>query len=128
MRTKAVIFLLVISCAGRVSLAQDADVQKSAWLMGVIFKLERLKETAIEDIRRYEAEIRKCDTTIRKSENIISLARQQGNAGAEGIAQEALTRAQEANARDRSGKTPLQVAESEGRKDVADLLRRHGGK
>lgn len=79
-----------------ISFAQDADVQKNNWLLGVIFKLENMRDKAIADIQKYEGEIQKCDTTISKSENIIRLAQQKGNVRAETIAREASNKAQEA--------------------------------
>jgi hypothetical protein len=81
-----------------ISFAQGPQVEKSDWLLGVISKLERMRETAIEDIRKYEAEIQKCDNTIGKSENILKLARQQGNVKVEEIAREALANSQKARA------------------------------
>ncbi len=79
-----------------ISFAQDSDVQKNNWLLGVIFKLERMGDNAIADIQRYESEIQRCNATIGKSENIIRLARQQGNAEAERIAGSALSMARQA--------------------------------
>ena len=90
-----VLFLLILH---GISFAQGPEVQKSDWLLGVISKLERMRETAIDDIRRYEAEIQKCDNAISKSENIVRLAREQGNVKVEEIAREALTNAQKARA------------------------------
>ena len=79
-----------------ISFAQDSDVQKNNWLLGVIFKLERMRGNAIADIQRYEGEIQRCNATIGKSENIIKLARQKGNAEAERIAGSALAKARQA--------------------------------
>ena len=91
--TTLVVMLLV--CTGSAH-AQTADVERENWLLGVIFKLERMNANAIADIQRYEGEIRKCDATIRKSENIIRLARQIGNAEAERVAGSALAKARQA--------------------------------
>jgi hypothetical protein len=99
MRNRIGVCLLLFSCLLGTSLAQDRDVQKANWLLDVKFKLEGLKQTALDDIRKYEAEIQKCQATIDKCENVISLARQQNNARAEGIAQEAMTKAQAARAK-----------------------------
>ena len=74
--------------------AQDAS--QNNWLLGVIFKLENMRDEAIADIQKYEGEIQKCDTTISKSENIVRLAQQKGNVQAEVIAKEALIKATEA--------------------------------
>lgn len=86
--------LLLIFCG--ISLAQDSNMQKNNQLLGVIAKLENMRNKAITDIQKHEGEIRKCDSTIMKSENIIKLAQQKGNTQAEMIARQALTTAQEA--------------------------------
>jgi len=75
---------------------QDSDAQKNSWLLGVIFKLERMKDNSAADIQKYEREIQKSENTIRKSEDIIRQAQQKGNINAEQIARSALTTAQEA--------------------------------
>lgn len=110
-----VLFLLILH---GVSFAQGPEVQKSDWLLGVISKLERMRETAIEDIRKYEAEIQKCDNAISKSENIVKLARQQGNVKVEEIAREALTNAQKA----RTTNTEMKGLAELNRKKVENAL------
>jgi len=126
MGTKVVILFLLISCSCSISLAQDTDVQKSNWLLGVIFKLENMKDKAIEDIKKYEVEIQKCDNTISKSENIIGLARQQGNARAEGIAREALNKAQAAKTKNLELKRSAELNKK--RAEVALAYVNSGGK
>jgi hypothetical protein len=79
--------------------------QKSSWLLGVAFKLERMREKAIQDIRKYEGEIQKCNGTIAKSDVLVRQARQKGNAKVETIAQEAVARAKEARTRNMELKT-----------------------
>jgi hypothetical protein len=76
--------------------AQRTDLEGEKWLLGVTLKLERMKDATISDIQRYEGEIRKCNATIGKCENIIRLARQKGNAAAEKIAGRALAKARQA--------------------------------
>ena len=39
--------------------AQMTEVEKGNWLLGVIFKLERMRDNATVDIQRYESEIYK---------------------------------------------------------------------
>lgn len=95
-RSVYILFAFYLLVFNSISFAQDTKVQKSNWLLGVIFKLENMRETAIEDIQKYEGEIRKCDSTISKSENIVRLAQEQGNAKAEEIAREASSKAQAA--------------------------------
>ena len=85
-----------------ISFAQDAS--QSNWQLGVIFKLENMRDKAIADIQKYEGEIQKCDNTISKSENIVRLAQQKNNVKAEIIAREALIKAQEARIKNRDKK------------------------
>jgi hypothetical protein len=73
--------------------AEMADVEKGNRLLGVIFKLEKMRDNAATDLQRYKSEIQKCDSTVRRSKNIIRLARQKGNAEAERIAGSALAKA-----------------------------------
>ncbi len=76
--------------------AQMTEVEKGNWLLGMIFKLENMRDNSIADLQRYKSEIQKCDSTMRKSENIIRLARQKSNAEAERIAGSALAKARQA--------------------------------
>ncbi len=92
-----------------ISFAQDAEVQKSNWLLGVIFKLENMRDKAIADIQKYEGEIQKCDNTISKSENIVRLAQQKGNVKAEIVAREASIKAQEARIENRDKKNSAEL-------------------
>jgi len=89
--------------------AQDSDVHKNNWLLGVVFKLENMRDKAIEDIQKYEGEIQKCDTTISKSDNIVRLAQQKGNVKAEKIAREASLKAQEAKIKNREKKNSAEL-------------------
>src|SRR3990172_10434800 len=92
-----------------ISFAQDADVQKSNWLLGVIFKFENMRDKAIADIQKYEGEIQKCDNTISKSDNIVRLAQKKGNVKAEIIAREASIKAQEARIKNREKKNSAEL-------------------
>ncbi len=92
-----------------ISFAQDSVVQKSNWLLGVIFKLENMRDKAIADIQKYEGDIQKCDTTISKSENIVRLAQQKGNTQAEVIAREASLKAQEAKIKNKEKKNSAEL-------------------
>lgn len=80
-----------------VSNAQMTDAQRNI-LLGEIFKLETLKEKIAADIRKYDVEIQKSAASISKSETILGLARQKGNAQAEAVARQALARAKDAQA------------------------------
>jgi hypothetical protein len=80
MRIRIAVCFLLFSCLLGTSLAQDQDIQKSHWRLGVIFKLEKLKQTAIEVIQKYEAAIQQRDLNISRRESVISLVRQEENA------------------------------------------------
>ncbi|MCJ7615781.1 MAG: hypothetical protein MUO43_04505, partial [Desulfobacterales bacterium] len=92
-----------------ISFAQDAEVQKSNWLIGVIFKLENMRDKAIADIQKYEGDIQKCENTISKSDNIVRLAQQKGNVQAEIIAREASLKAQKAKMMNRDKKNSAEL-------------------
>jgi FecR protein. len=83
--------------------------ERSNWLLGVIFKLENMRDKAIADIQKYEGDIQKCDTTISKSENIVRLAQQKGNVQAEIIAREASLKAHEAKIKNRDKKNLAEI-------------------
>ena len=91
--TAMIIMLLV--CTGN-SRAQMTDLERGNWLLGVVFKLQGMRDDALADIQRYETGIRKANDIISRSEKIVSLARQKGNAEAERIAGNALTKARDA--------------------------------
>jgi len=92
-----------------ISFAQDAEVQKSNWLLGVMFKLENMRDKAIADIQKYEGDIQKCENTISKSDNIVRLAQQKGNVQAEIIAREASLKAQKAKMMNRDKKNSAEL-------------------
>ena len=92
-----------------ISFAQDSEVQKSNWLLGVVFKLENMRDKAIADMQKYEGDIQKCDTTISKSDNIVRLAQQKGNVKAEKIAREASLKAQEAKIKNKDRKNSAEL-------------------
>lgn len=89
--------LLIGLCIG--GFAQDANTSAANFLLGVIFKLEAMHDSAVADIRRLDSEIRKADGTIEKAEKIIQLAREKGNSEAEAIAQSALATAKDARSK-----------------------------
>ena len=90
----AVLFIFSGIC-----LAKDSDVQKSNWLLGVIFKLEAMKDKAAADIQKCDFEIQKSQNTVTKSEDIIKQAKQKNNSQAEMVARQALRTAREAIAK-----------------------------
>lgn len=106
MRSLITIYFIVIVLFGclSVSHAQMTDTERSNWLLGVIFKLENMRDKAIADIKKYEGDIQKCDGIISKSENIVKLAQQKGNVQAEIIARDASIKAQEARIINRKNK------------------------
>ena len=106
--------------------AQRTDLEGEKWLLGVTLKLERMRDATISDIHRYESEIRKCNATIGKCENIIRLARQKGNTEAERIAGRALAKARQAKLKNEKLKNSAAVR----KKRTATALRyvQTGGK
>lgn len=94
----AFVFLISLFC---ITSAQE----NNDFLLGSIFKLEGLSKTTIQEIQFYENEIRKTDYNIEKSESILKRAREQGNAEAERIAQNAIFIAKEARTRNLSAKS-----------------------
>ncbi len=93
-------FVMVFFCIGSVH-AEMSDVERGSWLLGVIFKLERMRDDALSDIQTYRMEISKSEETMRKARGLMSLARKKGNTRAEMIARDALTEAQEAREKNR---------------------------
>ncbi len=89
------LFIAVFFCVSSAR-AQMTGVEGGTWLLGVIFKLEKMRDDAGADLQRYTDEIRKCNRTIEQSEKIIRLARQKGSSRAETIAGNALARARQA--------------------------------
>jgi len=102
------VFIVSLSCFS-VSYAQMTDTERSNWLLGVIFKLENMRDKAIADIQKYEGNIQKCDSMISKSENIVRLAQQKGNVQAEIVAREASIKAQEAKILNRKNKSSAEL-------------------
>uniref|UniRef100_A0A831UF25 Uncharacterized protein n=1 Tax=Geobacter metallireducens TaxID=28232 RepID=A0A831UF25_GEOME len=94
-----VISALLLAALGGVSVshAQMSSAERNE-LLGEIFKIQTLKEKIAADIRKYDDEIQKSAASISKSETILGLARQKGNAQAEAVAREALARAKDAQA------------------------------
>ena len=95
----AILFIFSSIC-----FAKDSDVQKSNWLLGVMFKLEAMKDKAAADIQKCDFEIQKSQNTVTKSEDIIRQAKQKNNAQAEMVAGKALRTAQEAIAKNKEMK------------------------
>jgi len=91
--TTLVVMFLV--CTGSTH-AQITDIQGETRLLGMIFKLENLEERAATDIQLYESRIKKCGDTIRKCQNIITLAQEKGHTQAEKVAGDALAKAMNA--------------------------------
>lgn len=108
----SVIFVLLglLFICPTISQAQSVD------LVGVLFKLQGMKDNATADIQRYEGEIQKCGIIIMKTKQIISLAQQKGNKKAGTIAQEALMNAKEAMRKNQELKNRAEL-----RKKKADI-------
>jgi hypothetical protein len=98
MKWSVLYFWLLFAAPGLISVshAQMTDTERNNWLLGVIFKLETMKEKAATEILKYKNEIAKCDNRIISSEKVLTLARQTGNAQAQAVAGEAIRKAQAA--------------------------------
>jgi hypothetical protein len=89
-----VITFLVLTLLSVSAGAQKPSDNKNIWLAGIISRLENNIKNASEEYKRYDEGIAKCDKTIARSENIISLAREKNNLEAEKIAKEASLKAE----------------------------------
>jgi len=96
MRIQAAAFALSALCLCGTASAQGPVAQKDDWAFTTTAKFEIWRDKASADIKRYEAEIEKCDGIISRTENIIRLAKQQGNAEAEATARKAGDKARRA--------------------------------
>lgn len=125
--------LIILSAACLASLfflslsyGQVTDTEKNDWLMGVIFKLEKMKDAATADILKYDDEIQKCDLRISKSETILNLARQKGNDPAQAVAREALGKARDARKLNLNNKSMAELNRKRAEKALASV--KSGGK
>lgn len=104
MKTEFLIALLLT-----VTFFSNISAQNSDFLLGTIFKLERIQTAVKDEIRFYEKEIKKTEENISKSEKIINLARQQNNSEAEHIAQNALVIAKDAKEKNLAAKSAAET-------------------
>lgn len=106
--------------------ANNTDVLKNNRLLGIIFKLETIKDNASADIQKYNIEIQKSENTIRNSDNILRLAQQKKNSQAETVARQAKQKAQEALAKNRELKQLTEVKKRKAEETLAYI--KTGGK
>jgi hypothetical protein len=123
--TVAAVVLLVSFLCQAVSTAKEPDASRQSWFLGIIFKLEKMRDKEVAEIWKYDVEIQKCNTTIRASEDIISKAQQKGNVKAEQIASSALTTTQEAKRKNEKMKSLAELNKK--RADAALAYVRKGG-
>ena len=90
------LIFIIISIVSIASYAQETKSQRAPWLVDIIFRLETNVEETNFKIEKIKEKIQSCDVTITKSERIIGLAQQSGNAEAENMARSALQKSQEA--------------------------------
>ena len=128
MKWLAIVFCVLIFALGcfSFSYAQMTDVEKNNWLLGVIFKLETMKEKASAEIHKYENEIAKCDSRISSAGNILKLAVQAGNSQAEAVARKAISQAQAAKALNTKNKSSAALNQKRAEKALAYV--KAGGK
>ena len=94
-----------------ISFAQDSDVQKNNWLLGVIFKLGNMRDKAMADIQKYTREIQKLRKHYQEISGHNKTGTTKGNAQAEMIARQALTTAQEAKRKNEENKQSAELRE-----------------
>jgi hypothetical protein len=69
--------------------------QRNKWLIGVISKLESTRDKAEATIQKLESDIREAESVIKKSEELIRQAVRKGDAQAEKLARQELSKAKE---------------------------------
>jgi len=94
-----VICLVIGLFLASISFAQDTETQEKNWLLGVIFKLEKIRDDAVVKIKNADVQIRDTEDTIRRVEKVLKLSIEQGDSEAERIARQALAIAQSAKAK-----------------------------
>ncbi|ABB32871.1 hypothetical protein GeomeDRAFT_0427 [Geobacter metallireducens RCH3] len=104
--SSAMVVVLFVSVS--VSHARMTDADRNA-LLGEIFKLETAKEKIVAEIRKFDDAIKKSAASISKSETIIGLARQKGNAQAEAVAGKALAEAKASQSRSLKNKSDAEL-------------------
>lgn len=100
--------VVVLFVSVSVSHARMTDADRNA-LLGEIFKLETAKEKIVAEIRKFDDAIKKSAASISKSETIIGLARQKGNAQAEAVAGKALAEAKASQSRSLKNKSDAEL-------------------
>lgn len=90
-----IMVLLVLQSNYSIALAQN-DLENNKWLSNQISDLEKLKVSSSNRISTYQTELKKCESTIKKSQDIINLAQQKNNRQAETVANDALLKAYDA--------------------------------
>lgn len=86
----------IVPFISMISYGQQLVSQSKTWYVDIVFNLETNVEKTNFEIEKLKEKIQSCDATITKSERIIGLAQQSGNAVAEGIARSALRNSTEA--------------------------------
>ena len=86
-----VIFLLLTGIS-----AHAGNTKLDNNLLGMLSKLEAIRDNISSNIEKNKSEIRKCNSTIVKSRNLIELAKKTGNIEVDLIASSALAKAKQA--------------------------------
>jgi len=102
-----------------IAFTQDAETKKQNWLLGVVFKLEKMRDDAVVKIRNADTQIRNAKNMIRKAEKLIKLSIEEGDSEAEGIARQALATAQNAKAKAQEIKTIAELRKLRAEKSIA---------
>lgn len=106
MRVMVSCIILLAGCFSQVFSQENTN---SGFLLGAVARLERLHDAAIQEVQFYSNEIRKADITIQKSESILQRAKEQNNAEAERIAQNAIALAKSAKEKNLLAKSAAEI-------------------
>lgn len=73
--------------------ARNTETQKANWILGVIFKLERMHDKVMEKIRHADARFKDTESTIQKAQTVLASAIKNGDSEAERTIRQALATA-----------------------------------
>lgn len=102
-----------------IAFAQDTYPQKQNWLLGVIFKLEKMRDDAVVKIKNADTQRLRAENMIRKAEKIIELSIEERDSEAEGIARQALATAQNAKGKAHEVKRIAELRKLKAEKSIA---------
>lgn len=105
--------------------AYDEPKYDSNFLLSVLFKAQKLREQAREEIRKLDIEVKRNEATIQNSKQIIDLASQRNDANAKQaatVAKEAMLKAKEAKRKNEESKKQWELAKIRADRSYATIL------